>query len=768
MKIQLKRSSVLDGGAAKAPTASQMEFGELAINFESTDPTLFYKDSGNSIRNVKLGLFPDLSDSSNQSGTLDDRYVKLSGGTLTGDLTGTAFIGGVARVSATPPSSAVNGELWYNKDDGRTYIYYTDADSSQWVDAAPDTIDLTTNYYSKTEADTRYLQAAGDIATGTVSFSNAAAAASFTGPVLIGNSGVSDGIINSDDGLIINIDADNDSTSNTFEIAHNGTGTSGTTLFTVDENGNGTFTGTLSAAAGSLSGNLSVTGTATFNGSLVAGPTGVGADSYFRWQTSNGITVNNPAASGVCFQTYDGAAADFTSKIFANGSAEFAGGNTQIFVSGNQQWGGNGYDGTKGSYISANGTIYVTPASGTEAFLAFNEGSSSPTATIKGDGSAKFANSVDVNSQALTQAGTNIRPFGVVQVRNDGATPNVFEAYVGGNAASDQTVTIAANGAAVFGSTITAGSELVTGTNIFASGSAQGIVGGVQQWYFSSGGQLDMRGALSISGASTPAGRFSGISRFGSLLIGSTSENVSDARCSIDAGAGNIRIQNPNNTGADNLLRMGNANNSGNASAHLFLTQGYYINPTGVDGTGAATKLMADGSATFADNGLAIETDGQLTLKKTGDQAQPYLRVLNRNDSMSDAVLVYGNGSATFAGAVAVESLAVTKGARADIHTLTDAATITPNFTEGTLFTVTIAGNRTIANPTNASLAVGQSGSIWIIQSGGGNTISWGSYWEFPGGVAPTLSTAAGAVDRIDYIVRSGLSIQAVATLNYS
>ena len=59
-------------------------------------------------------------------------------------------------------------------------------------------------------------------------------------------------------------------------------------------------------------------------------------------------------------------------------------------VSGNQQWGGNGYDGTKGSYISANGTVYVTPASGTEAYLAYNEGSSTPTITIKGDGSATF------------------------------------------------------------------------------------------------------------------------------------------------------------------------------------------------------------------------------------------------------------------------------------------------------------------------------------------------------------------------------------------
>ena len=45
MKIQLKRSNVLDGGVAKAPTAPQMEFGELAVNYNTADPVIFIKDS---------------------------------------------------------------------------------------------------------------------------------------------------------------------------------------------------------------------------------------------------------------------------------------------------------------------------------------------------------------------------------------------------------------------------------------------------------------------------------------------------------------------------------------------------------------------------------------------------------------------------------------------------------------------------------------------------------------------------------------------------
>ena len=102
---------------------------------------------------------------------------------------------------------------------------------------------------------------------------------------------------------------------------------------------------------------------------------------------------------------------------------------------------------------------------------------------------------------------------------------------------------------------------------------------------------------------------------------------------------------------------------------------------------------------------------------------------------------------------------------RGTIGTLTDGATITPDFATANNFTVTLAGNRTIANPTN--LTAGQSGSIFIVQDGtGSRTAAWGSYWDFAGGTAPTLTTAG--VDRVDYVVRSSTSIHAVFTGNYS
>jgi hypothetical protein len=103
---------------------------------------------------------------------------------------------------------------------------------------------------------------------------------------------------------------------------------------------------------------------------------------------------------------------------------------------------------------------------------------------------------------------------------------------------------------------------------------------------------------------------------------------------------------------------------------------------------------------------------------------------------------------------------------RAEITTLTDGANISVDFADSNNFTVTLGGLRTLDNPTNQ--VAGQSGSIFVVQDGtGSRTLAYGTDYEFPGGTPPTLSTAAGAVDRIDYIVRASGSINCVFTANY-
>lgn len=80
------------------------------------------------------------------------------------------------------------------------------------------------------------------------------------------------------------------------------------------------------------------------------------------------------------------------------------------------------------------------------------------------------------------------------------------------------------------------------------------------------------------------------------------------------------------------------------------------------------------------------------------------------------------------------------------MNTLSDAATIATDCDNGNVHEVTLTDNRTLGAPTNL-----QDGAtyIWIItqDATGSRTLAYNSVFKFPGGTAPTLSTAANSVD---------------------
>jgi len=80
--------------------------------------------------------------------------------------------------------------------------------------------------------------------------------------------------------------------------------------------------------------------------------------------------------------------------------------------------------------------------------------------------------------------------------------------------------------------------------------------------------------------------------------------------------------------------------------------------------------------------------------------------------------------------------------------TLTYAATVNTNCNLGNVFYLAATGNFTLADPTN----LGSGGCyIWFIKqdAAGSRLITFGSKFKFAGGVAPTLSTASNAMDRL-------------------
>jgi len=182
--------------------------------------------------------------------------------------------------------------------------------------------------------------------------------------------------------------------------------------------------------------------------------------------------------------------------------------------------------------------------------------------------------------------------------------------------------------------------------------------------------------------------------------------------------------------------------------------------------------LAALASTSSADTEPSTTFANQLWM----DTANNILKVRNEDDDawISLATFDQTTDTVTYIDSVELAKVIVSDAAqtftaaqRGAISALTDGATITPDFALANNFSVTLGGNRTMANPTN--LVAGQSGSIFITQDGtGSRTLAWGSYWDFTTGTAPTLTTTAGAVDRVDYIVRTTGSIHAVFTGDYS
>jgi hypothetical protein len=87
----------------------------------------------------------------------------------------------------------------------------------------------------------------------------------------------------------------------------------------------------------------------------------------------------------------------------------------------------------------------------------------------------------------------------------------------------------------------------------------------------------------------------------GNLKIGSNLDSASTTNITLGTNGSadfnsTLRVDHSGNAGSNQLARLGNVNNSGTNSAHLFLANGYYVSPTAVDGTGAAAKILADGT----------------------------------------------------------------------------------------------------------------------------------------------------------------------------
>ena len=167
-------------------------------------------------------------------------------------------------------------------------------------------------------------------------------------------------------------------------------------------------------------------------------------------------------------------------------------------------------------------------------------------------------------------------------------------------------------------------------------------------------------------------------------------------------------------------------------------------------------------------------TDTQLSTEQVQDIAGPLVATggtktgitITYDDANGDMDFVVDDTTKLpLAGGTITGPLVIDDSVGATITAATSATTITLDFGASVHHSVTLAHNTTFADPSNE--VAGQSGSIIITQDGtGSRTAAFNSAFKFVGGTAPTLSTAANAVDRVDYLVVAAGNIHAVVSLD--
>jgi len=168
-----------------------------------------------------------------------------------------------------------------------------------------------------------------------------------------------------------------------------------------------------------------------------------------------------------------------------------------------------------------------------------------------------------------------------------------------------------------------------------------------------------------------------------------------------------------------------------------------------------AHEALASGNAALVEASVALASGNAALVDAS-------VALASGNAALTDVSGKYDKTGGPISGPVIVQSQSI-----GTISTSTVSGVIFLDFASSNNFDITLNdANNTLAAPANAS--GGQTGQVVVRQDGtGSRLLAYSGGWQFAGGSAPTLTTAAGSADTLTYYCATSSGFLAILTADF-
>ena len=258
-------------------------------------------------------------------------------------------------------------------------------------------------------------------------------------------------------------------------------------------------------------------------------------------------------------------------------------------------------------------------------------------------------------------------------------------------------------------------------------------------------------GAISASATQVAIGRNAAVGSANAIAIGNNATASYSNSVAIGNSAGatydSISIGSGASSGSNGIAMGQSSAAVGNGVAIGYDTDA----PSSSIGLGANAKGTGNNSITLNANGSVAAPSQNLAFN-----------VYMSSNSTADLTIDATNGSTVNS------NLKVTGQGYSELHTVTSAASITPDWNNSNVQTFELtSASTTIVNPSNI-----KPGATYILilkqDSTGGRTVSFGTQYNFPADTAPTLTTTANKADVITLVAYSSTVLMCTSVLDFT